>query len=116
MKERKNSNKTSFHLKLLLNIINIEEYPFTKLVIENNLSNEEYSQLFELLNELDQTYQLQKKEGLLDFSSLLVHFAGMLNEKLSPTETIKSLRKEGLFESLMSEFISIIENKDPQVK
>lgn len=108
MTGKKESIDTSFHLKLLLNIINIEEYPFTKLVIEKNVSCNEYEELFKLLNELDQTYHQQKQEGLLDFSSLFIHFAGMLTNKLSPTETIEAIKQEGLFMELMEEFIQII--------
>lgn len=105
------NRETSFPLKLLLNIINIEEYPFTSMVIENKLTNEEYDELMGLLQELDQTFHQQKEEGLLNYTSLLIHFAGMLTEKLSPTETIKALKKEGLFLDLMTEFMNIIEGQ-----
>ncbi|HLR81433.1 MAG TPA: DUF1878 family protein [Bacillota bacterium] len=99
---------TTFHLQLLLKTMNIEPYPFTKLVIMNNLSDQEYEELFTLLEGLNETYEAQKEDGLLDFTSLLVHFAGMLNQKLHPTETIYALKKEGYFPKLMSEFVQII--------
>ena len=99
----------SFHVQLLMNIIDMNQYPFTKLIIERKLTQTEYSEIFNLLTKLDKTYQLQKEQGLLNFSSLLIHFAGMLNEKLSPTETITALINEGLFVNLMNEFLNIME-------
>ncbi|HEX6593584.1 MAG TPA: DUF1878 family protein [Bacillota bacterium] len=101
---------TTFHLQLLLQTMNIEQYPFIKLIIINNLSSQEYEELFMLLEQLNEMYKVQKEEGLLDFTSLLIHFAGMLNQKLDPTETIYALKKEGHFPNLMEEFMQIIED------
>ena len=94
-----------------MNMIDMNCYPFTKLVIEKNLTQKEYNELFDLLTNLNKTYQSQKEQGLLNFSSLLVHFAGMLNEKLSPTETMKALKEEGLFVELINEFLNIMEEE-----
>jgi len=102
---------TPFHLQLLMNIIDMTHYPFTKLIIDREFTQTEYNELMSLLTELDHTYQSQKEQGLLNFSSLLVHFAGMLNEKLSPTETITSLKEEKLFVELMNEFENILEDE-----
>src|SRR5699024_1178741 len=102
---------TPFHLQLLMNIIDMTHYPFTKLIIDREFTQTEYKELMSLLTELDHTYQSQKEQGLLNFSSLLVHFAGMLNEKVSPTETITSLKEEKLFVELMNEFENILEDE-----
>lgn len=102
---------TPFHLQLLMNIIDMTHYPFTKLIIDREITQTEYNELMSLLTELDYTYHSQKEQGLLNFSSLLVHFAGMLNEKLSPTETIASLKEEKLFVDLMNEFQKILEDE-----
>src|SRR5699024_11870456 len=95
---------TPFHLQLLMNIIDMRHYPFTKLIIDREITQTEYNELMSLLTELDHMYQSQKEQGLLNFSSLLVHFAGMLNEKLSPTETIISLKEEELSLNLLIDF------------
>ncbi|MEC5423698.1 DUF1878 family protein [Virgibacillus sp. C22-A2] len=100
---------TSFHLKLLSGIMDMNEYPVIKLMIEKNITNEEYDELFNMLHVLNSDYEEQKEEGFLDFTSLLLHFAGMLNERLEPNETIYALKKEGYFPAMLTEFIHIID-------
>jgi hypothetical protein len=104
-----NSDTTAFHLHLLSKLIDMEQYPFMKLVIANNISYQEYRDLMQLLELLHTQFKAQKEEGFLDFTSLLVHFAGMLTEKLNPDETIFALKKEGYFPSLLAAFIHIME-------
>jgi hypothetical protein len=101
----------SFHVQLLSKILNLDDYPVVKLVIENNLSKEESEKLFHLLNKLNNQYKIQKEEGFLDFTPLLVEFAGMLNEKLDPDKTIFALEQEGHYPALMKEFRNIIETE-----
>lgn len=108
MKDNCNKDTFQFHIQLLTNIIDMDDYPFTKLIIENSLSKQEYDDLVSLLDYLNNLYLEQKEEGLIDFTSLLVKFAGMLNEKLDPNETIFALKKEGYYPSLINEFITIL--------
>ncbi|NWO13927.1 DUF1878 family protein [Virgibacillus sp.] len=107
----KNEAETvAFHLHLLSKIIDKEAHPFTKLIIEQGVTEDEYNHLIRLLDLLEDQLKKQKNAGLLDFSSLLVHFAGMLTEKLAPHQTIYALKKEGYYPSLMNEFLKIMEN------
>ncbi|MBP1947331.1 DUF1878 family protein [Virgibacillus litoralis] len=103
---------TAFHLCLLAKVINIEQFPFIKLLIQKDISRMEFDETMELLKMLDSQFEEQKEEGFLNFTSLLVHFAGMLSEKLYPNETIYALKKEGYYPSLMNEFIRIIEENE----
>lgn len=103
------SDTTSFHLQLLSNIINMQQYPFIKLIIENNITHKEYEELSSMLQHLNEQYEIQKEEGFLDFTSLLIQFAGMLTEKLEPNKTIYALKREGYYPSLMEHFSHIIE-------
>lgn len=105
----------SFHVQLLSKLIDVDQFPFVKLVIENNVSKEEYEELFQLLQMLEQKYEIQKDEGFLDFTSLLIHFAGMVTEKLEPNETIYALSKEGYFPNLMREFKTLV-NSGVEIK
>lgn len=98
----------SFHVQLLSRLIDVDLYPFIKLVIENDISKEEYTELFQLLQTLENKYVQQREEGFLDFTSLLINFAGMLNEKLEPNETIYALEREGYFPHLIKEFTSLL--------
>lgn len=115
MKEDK-QNKASFQIHLLSKIIDMDKYPLIKLIIENNIDQEEYEQLFALLERQNGLYEQQKEEGFLNFSSLLVEFAGMLNEKLEPNETIYALRKENYFLELTDEFLKIIREENAKGK
>lgn len=90
----------------------MNQYPFTKLIIEKNITREEYNRLVQMLDHLNNAYILQKEEGFLDFSGLLIQFAGMLHEKLDPNKTIQALSQEGHFPFLMREFIHILEEDE----
>ncbi|WP_121615607.1 DUF1878 family protein [Virgibacillus halodenitrificans] len=105
-----------FHLSLISRIIDMRKYPFTRLIMERNITNPEYTELIKLLEDLDVIYHSQREEGLLDFSSLLIQFAGMLNEKLEPTETIYALSQEGIYKELVNEFIKIIQQEENKYK
>lgn len=108
MTEKDNKEIMIFHVQLLTKLIDVEQYPFVKLVIESNITKEEYTELFQLLQMLEENYEQQKEEGFLDFTSLLIHFAGMLNEKLNPNETIVALEREGYFPHLIKEFMRLL--------
>lgn len=99
-----------FHVQLLSKLIDVDQYPFTKLVIGNNITKAEYIKLFQLLQMLEDEYERQKEEGFLDFTSLLIHFAGMLDEKLNPNETIHAMEREGYFPHLIKEFICLLDS------
>ncbi|GEN30727.1 hypothetical protein HNQ35_001602 [Cerasibacillus quisquiliarum] len=101
-------DKTAFHLQLIMDLIDMKKYPFKKLLIEKDLSEQEYKDLLQLLDHLNFEYKEQKEQGLLDYTSLLIHFVGMLNEKLSPNETILALQQEGYYKELMDEFIFLL--------
>ncbi|WP_249870175.1 DUF1878 family protein [Oceanobacillus saliphilus] len=117
MERFNNSNDgPSFHIQLLSKIIDMNQYPLTKLIIENNITQEEYMELMKMIKGLNDTYECQKEEGFLDFSSLLIHFAGMLNEKLDPNETINALKKEDCFPELMEEFSNILEENEKKYR
>lgn len=101
-------NTNSFHIQLLMNVIDMDRFPFVKMVIEKKITETEYEEIFQLLQMLNEKYKQQKEDGLMNFTSLLVHFAGMLNDKLDPNATIVALKKEGYFTELMIEFLHLI--------
>ncbi|WP_077623135.1 DUF1878 family protein [Sediminibacillus massiliensis] len=107
MGSKEHDDVSLFHIHLLLKLKEIEEYPFTKLVIEKELTKEEYQEIIKLVNAINEEYLMQKEEGLLDVTPLLLHFVGMLNHKLEPEQTIYALKKEGYYPSLMSEFLNL---------
>lgn len=112
-----NNQTMSFHVQLLSKVIDLEQYPLIKLIIENNITYVEYQNLLQQLADLSSQYESQKDEGLLDFTPLLIHFAGMLNEKLDPDTTILALKKEGYYPSLMNAFIEVLaESKKPEME
>lgn len=94
----------NFRLQLLTNIEEIKKYPFTKMVIDKELTKEEYLETMKLLKELDAAYQIEKEEGLLNPDPLLMHFAGMLCYKLPIKESLQALYEEGIYTQLMKFF------------
>jgi|SRR5699024_4941794 hypothetical protein len=111
MAESKWSDIQAFQIQMLSRTLDSNRYPLTKLLIERNLTKQEYDELFNLLRDLNEQYEKEKEEGFLNFTPLLIHFAGMLCEKLEPNETIEALKKEGYFPSLMDEFIRILKKE-----
>lgn len=109
MNENEANNLTGFQIQLLTRIIDIKKFPFTKLVMERSVTEKEYSELFAMLEKLNMEYRQQKEEGLLDYSSHLIRFVGMLTEKLDPTETIFALKREGYYPELLGEFIRLMQ-------
>lgn len=116
MSQHDDKDTMSFHVQLLSRLIDVDQYPLIKLVIRNNITEEEYTELFQLLQMLENNYELQKEEGFLDFTPLLINFAGMLNEKLTPNETIYALEREGYFPRLVKEFTNLLEREHPLYK
>ncbi|MBN8233638.1 DUF1878 family protein [Halobacillus kuroshimensis] len=96
----------SFQLKLLSSIKEIDYYPFTKLVIEKDLTEMEYNEMMHLLQTLSDLYKEEKEEGLLDHSSLLFHYAGMVCWKLPITDSLEALQKEGYYKELTELLLS----------
>ncbi|WP_035426472.1 DUF1878 family protein [Sediminibacillus sp. JSM 1682029] len=97
----------NFHLHLLLKIKEIDQYPFTKLVIEKELTQEEYRDLIQWTDYLHKEFLAQTEEGFLDVTPLLIKFVGMLHYKLEPRQTIEALKKEGYYPSLMDAFLKL---------
>ncbi|MBM7571449.1 DUF1878 family protein [Aquibacillus albus] len=89
-----------FHVELLMDICELEKYPFTRLIIKKQMSQKEYEETLRLLETLYSKFVSQKEEGLLDYTDLLLEYVGMLNDKLPPIETLQALKKEGYFPSL----------------
>lgn len=110
MGRSRNIENLSFEIKLLFRISDMKENPFTKLVIEKQLTEEEYNEIFKLLEFLNNKLEVQSEEGLLNFESLLVLFVGILNEKLNPIETLNALKKEGYYPSLIGTLLKTHEN------
>ncbi|MDY0406244.1 DUF1878 family protein [Virgibacillus sp. 179-BFC.A HS] len=103
-------NQTAFHIRLLLNILDVTQYPFTKMIIEHNIGKTTYEDFLLFLEKLDGEYRSQKREGLLDFSSLLTIFSEKLPRGLTTAETVQALYHESYYPELMKEFITLMEN------
>lgn len=108
--EKENRCRTfSFQLKLLLEVEELQKYPFKKLVIEKELTEQEYKETLNLLQTLTHTYERDVESGLIDHSALLLHYAGMLCYKLPVEETLYALNKEGIYPALTQKLINILQ-------
>ncbi|MFP7494844.1 DUF1878 family protein [Terribacillus saccharophilus] len=93
MEEEKKST-LSFHLQLIAETGVLDKYPFRKLLIERDINEEEYAAVVEMLQRLNKLYKEQKQEGLLDYTSLLLEFVGMMPQKLHYWDVLLALREE----------------------
>lgn len=103
--------RLEFYQRMLLSMIS-KEYPFYKLIIEKGLNEKEMGEVFALCDELEQKLEEQREDGFLLFTPLLIHFVGMLNDKLEPVDTIKSLYNQGLYKDLMIELYEMISKEN----
>ena len=94
-----------YYQTLLLQMIEPNQFPFYRLVIEKRLTREEIEELYSLCNDLSLLHEEQKAQGLVIFTDLLTQFAGQLNGKLEIDETIHAMSNQGLYNSLMKDFL-----------
>ncbi|UOQ92762.1 YhaI family protein [Halobacillus shinanisalinarum] len=97
-----------FHLQLLLQVKEMKQYPFTKMVIHYGLTEEEYRQTLRLFEELEDTYEQDLENGLIDHSLLLIHFAGMLSYKMPVERTIIAMYEENIYPLLTNKLLQLL--------
>jgi hypothetical protein len=97
-----------YYQTLLLQMIEPNRFPFYRLVMEKRLTREEIEELYSLCNDLSFLHEEQKAQGLVIFTNLLTQFAGQLNAKLEIDETVYAMSNQGLYSSLMKDFLFII--------
>ncbi|QGQ44529.1 DUF1878 family protein [Metabacillus sediminilitoris] len=97
-----------YYQTLLLQMIEPNHFPFYRLVMEKGLSRREIEEVFTFCNELSYLHEEQKAQGLVIFTDLLTQFAGQLNPKLDIFETVQAMSKQGLYSSLMSDFLVLM--------
>lgn len=105
MGNQQKEDRLHFHLQLLLDVREMNKYPFTKLVINKELSRGEYEETIKLLETLSMRFEQDQEEGFVSCTPLLIHFAGMLNPKLPVQETLQALKDERLYTALVIRLI-----------
>ncbi|WP_409274259.1 DUF1878 family protein [Neobacillus sp. SCS-31] len=93
-----------YHLRLMAKALERTEYQFTKLVVENNLSEQETKEFFILCEKMNKQMEEQKAEGFLNFHPLFQEFSSSLSSKLNPRDVVRACKDQKLFLSLMNEF------------
>jgi len=101
-------DRIEFHMRLLAKMEEEGEHPFYRLVIDRGLTEAEVAEVFQLCVEVNKKMHEQIEEGLLNRSTLLTHFVGMLNIKLDPLMTIKALlAQEETYRELMETLLKV---------
>ncbi|WLD94075.1 DUF1878 family protein [Alkalihalobacillus sp. AL-G] len=106
--EKENVKRLEFYQRMLGETVDAERYPWFRLVMEINLSEDEVTEVFNLFNILGKQKEELREAGLLDLTPLLLHFVGMLNAKLDPLITAKSLHHQGHFQELNNDLIRLL--------
>lgn len=97
-----------YYQTLLLQMIESTHFPFYRLVMERGLNKGEIEDIYRLCNELSFEHEEQKAQGLVIYTDLLTQFAGQLNSKLDIVETVQAMSKQGLYSSLMKDFLALM--------
>lgn len=93
--------KIEYHQKLLLAMIQTQNFPVYELIVKKDLAEDEVEKLFNLCDELTIQYEQQKEEGFVYFTPLLAQFVRLINKKLDPEETINAFLGQKIYVSLM---------------
>lgn len=101
-------NMLEFHNHLLLKMIDGKKFPFYALIIQKGITKKEMDDVFTLCEEVNQRFEMQQENGLVDDKPLLLHFVGMLNPKLPVKETIIALYEQNHYPALMAKLIDIM--------
>ncbi|QHE51339.1 DUF1878 family protein [Pontibacillus sp. HMF3514] len=101
MKKDHDIETLTFYVELLMQMKELEKYPFMKMLIEKGVTEKEYQELIMLLSNIREEFETQKEAGMLDFTGLLIHYAGKLNPKLHPDELMDALIEEKRFLEVM---------------
>ncbi|MGO4887484.1 DUF1878 family protein [Anaerobacillus sp. MEB173] len=104
--------RLEFYQRILMKMVKSNEFPFFQIVIEKALTEQEMIEVFSLCEELEKQLEEQREDGFIHYTSLLVHFVGMLNSKLDPLRTIKALSQQNLYNSLMEKLEELIQKED----
>lgn len=107
--ERERVKRLEFYQRLLGETVDTNQYPWFRLVMERNLSEEEVKDVFELFRALETEKEELREAGLLDLTPLLLHYVGMLNHGLEPLLTAKALHHQGHFQELTDDLIRLME-------
>ncbi|WP_164988907.1 DUF1878 family protein [Fictibacillus sp. S7] len=99
--------RLEYYNRLTVQSINLRTYPFYTLVMEKHLTEAEVEDVLSLCNELHRRFTAQTENGYVQYLPLLLHFAGMLNSKLKPGETIEVLRLQGIHPELMDKLYEL---------
>ncbi|MCQ6267036.1 YhaI family protein [Fictibacillus sp. WQ 8-8] len=99
--------RLEYYNRLTVQSINLRTYPFYTLVMEKHLSEDEVGDVLSLCDELQRRFEVQTESGYVQYLPLLLHFAGMLNPKLKPRETVQALRTQGVYPELMDKLYDL---------
>jgi hypothetical protein len=97
----KRLKKIEYHQQLLFDMIQTQSFPAYRLIVKNDLSEEEVEEIFQLCEKLSTQYEQQKEEGFVYFIPLLTQFIDLLNNKLDPVETINAFLGQEIYVPLM---------------
>ncbi|MFZ3589803.1 DUF1878 family protein [Bacillus sp. DJP31] len=94
--------RLEYYHKLMMGLVENEQWPFHHLIMNRQLTEEEVRELFHMCEDLTEEYKRQKAEGFVGFTPLLQTFKQLLNPKLSSLEVMDALQKEQLYVPLMT--------------
>lgn len=97
----KRLKKIEYHQQLLLEMMQTHSFPAYRIIVKNDLSEEEVAEIFRLCEKLSAQFEQQKEEGFVYFIPLLTQFTDLLNNKLDPEETINAFLRQEIYVPLM---------------
>lgn len=96
MESEERTEQLAFQLELLLEAVNLDEYPFTRELLRAGLSRRELDFFYQLLEDVRQQKNEQERDGLLSIEPLLVMFVGRLHPNLSPRSILEACVEQGI--------------------
>jgi hypothetical protein len=104
--------RLEYYQSLLMEMLDIYKFPFYRLVMEEQLSEDETTEILTLCEELNQRFEEMREEGFVHYTPLLTHYVGMLNPKLNPLTVAQSLYDQKLYDAMMGHLIKMMKRNE----
>ncbi|MCJ7840421.1 YhaI family protein [Lederbergia sp. NSJ-179] len=93
--------KLEYHQKLLLNMIHGEGFEFDRLIVVNNLDQNEVEEFLKMCEDLNKEMLEQKAEKFIFYAPLFAEFKHRLTPKLDHREVIEACLRQQIYPELM---------------
>ncbi|MCF6136176.1 DUF1878 family protein [Pseudalkalibacillus berkeleyi] len=112
--EEEKMERLMYYQQIMVDTIDPKRFPWYRFIVEAELGKDEVKEVYQLMKELEKEKESLREAGMVDQTSLLLHYVGMLNSTLNPFTTASALKQQGMFVDITAELLEMMkENESP---